>query len=45
MEHVRKVRAEIAENDSVHRFSRALGCDVYLGDAKFASKNEVVVNG
>ena len=35
MERMRKIRAEIAENDSAKRFADKLGCDVYLGNAKF----------
>lgn len=45
MERMRKIRAEISENDSVQRFHKFLGVDVYLGDAKFTGKNEVTVNG
>lgn len=45
MSRMRKIRAQIAENDSVHRFSKILGCDVFLGAAKFVSKNELEVNG
>lgn len=45
MQRMRKIRAEIAENDSVNRFSKGIGCDVFLGAAKFVSKNEVEVNG
>ena len=37
MERMRKIRAHIAENDSANRFSKALGVDVYLGNAKFTS--------
>jgi pyruvate/2-oxoglutarate dehydrogenase complex dihydrolipoamide dehydrogenase (E3) component len=44
MDRVRKIRAEIAENDSVSRFDK-MGCDMFLGHAKFVSKNEVEVNG
>lgn len=45
MERVRKVRAEIAENDSVERFHKFMGVDTYLGNAKFVGKNQVEVNG
>lgn len=45
MERMRKIRAEISENDSVQRFHKFLGVDVYLGEAKFTGKNEVTVNG
>jgi pyruvate/2-oxoglutarate dehydrogenase complex dihydrolipoamide dehydrogenase (E3) component len=45
MERVRKIRAEISENDSVERFHKFLGVDTYLGEAKFIGKNQVQVNG
>jgi pyruvate/2-oxoglutarate dehydrogenase complex dihydrolipoamide dehydrogenase (E3) component len=45
MERMRRIRAEISENDSVERFHRFMGVETYLGDAKFVSKNEVEVNG
>jgi len=45
MSRMRKIRAGIAENDSVQRFSKGIGCDVFLGAAKFVSKNEIEVNG
>lgn len=45
MERMRKIRAEISENDSVQRFHKFLGIDTYLGEAKFTGKNEVTVNG
>jgi pyruvate/2-oxoglutarate dehydrogenase complex dihydrolipoamide dehydrogenase (E3) component len=45
MERMRKIRAQLSENDTVERFNNYLGCDVYLGTAKFLSKNEVEVNG
>ena len=45
MERVRKIRAEISENDSVERFHKFLGVDTFLGEAKFVGKNQVEVNG
>ena len=45
MERMRKIRAEISEMDSAIRFSKFLGCDVYLGDAKFLNPNQVHING
>ena len=45
MERMRKIRAEIAENDSAKRFADKLGVDIYLGNAKFTGANTVEVNG
>ena len=45
MERMRKIRAQISENDSAKRFSSTLGVDVYMGNAKFTAKNKVEVNG
>lgn len=42
---MRKIRAEISENDSANRFSKTLGVDVFLGQAKFLDKNTIEVNG
>lgn len=42
---MRKIRAEISDNDSAERFSKSLGIDVYMGNAKFTGKNSVTVNG
>jgi pyruvate/2-oxoglutarate dehydrogenase complex dihydrolipoamide dehydrogenase (E3) component len=39
MERMRRIRAEISENDSVERFHKFMGVDTYLGDAKFVGKN------
>ena len=39
MERMRKIRAEISENDSVERFQQFLGVDIFLGDARFISAN------
>jgi pyruvate/2-oxoglutarate dehydrogenase complex dihydrolipoamide dehydrogenase (E3) component len=45
MERMRRIRAEIAENDSVERFHKFLGVDTYLGEARFVGPNQVEVNG
>lgn len=45
MERMRKIRAEIAENDSAQRFADKLGCDLYFGNAEFTGPNTVKVNG
>lgn len=45
MERVRRVRAEISDNDSAARYTRKLGVDIYFGYAKFTSENTVEVNG
>lgn len=44
MERMRRLRAAIAPNDSVERFSR-LGVDVYLGEARFTGPTTVEVDG
>jgi pyruvate/2-oxoglutarate dehydrogenase complex dihydrolipoamide dehydrogenase (E3) component len=43
-ERMRRVRAAIAPHDGAERF-RGLGVDVFLGDARFASRNAVDVDG
>ena len=43
MERMRKIRAEISENDSVERF-RKLGVDVFLGSARFVREKAIAVN-
>lgn len=45
MERMRRIRAEISENDSVERFHKFLGVDTFLGEAVFTGKNQVTVNG
>lgn len=45
MERMRRLRADISENDSAERFTKKLGIDVYFGYGKFASDRTVVVNG
>ncbi len=44
MDRVRRLRAEISQNDSVERFTR-LGVDVFLGNAKFIDHRTVDVDG
>jgi pyruvate/2-oxoglutarate dehydrogenase complex dihydrolipoamide dehydrogenase (E3) component len=44
MRRVRRVRAEIAPNDSVQRFA-ALGVDVFLGHGHFTGKRSLEVEG
>lgn len=45
MERMRKIRAEISEMDSAERFSKFIGIDLFLGNAKFTGKNQITVNG
>jgi pyruvate/2-oxoglutarate dehydrogenase complex dihydrolipoamide dehydrogenase (E3) component len=44
MARMRGLRAQIAENDAVQRF-RALGIDVFLGEARFIAPDRVRVDG
>ncbi len=44
MERLRRLRAQISPNDSAERF-RALGVDVYFGQASFVDSSTVDVNG
>lgn len=44
MERMRKIRAQISENDSAERFSKSMGIDLYLGQASFTDKNTIKVN-
>lgn len=44
MERMRRLRAEISAHDSVQRFS-GLGAQIFLGAARFASRNVVEVDG
>jgi len=43
MERMRAIRAGISDNDSVRRFREDLGVDVYIGSARFAGGDLVVV--
>ncbi len=45
MERMRRIRAGISAHDSVHRFSRELGVDVFLGEGRFAGPDSVSVGG
>jgi pyruvate/2-oxoglutarate dehydrogenase complex dihydrolipoamide dehydrogenase (E3) component len=45
MQRMRKIRAQISENDSAERFQKSLGVDVHLGHAKFTGPNTISVNG
>ncbi len=44
MERMRRLRAELARNDSAERL-RGLGIDVFIGDARFVSPDTVEVEG
>ncbi|MEO6401443.1 MAG: FAD-dependent oxidoreductase, partial [Vicinamibacteria bacterium] len=44
MDRLRRLRAELAENDSIARLS-GLGIDVFLGQARFVARDEVEVDG
>jgi len=44
MDRVRRLRAEISQNDSVERFA-ALGVDIFLGTGKFLDRKTVEVDG
>jgi pyruvate/2-oxoglutarate dehydrogenase complex dihydrolipoamide dehydrogenase (E3) component len=45
MERVRRVRAEISAHDSVWRYHRELGVDVFLGEARFTGRDALAVDG
>ncbi len=45
MERMRRIRAAISFRDSVERFSRELGVDVFLGEGKFTGPDGVDVDG
>ncbi|MFT5442516.1 MAG: pyruvate/2-oxoglutarate dehydrogenase complex dihydrolipoamide dehydrogenase (E3) component, partial [Myxococcota bacterium] len=45
MERLREIRARISVNDSAARFQHELGVDVFIGDGKFISRNQVEVSG
>ena len=44
MARMRKLRARISHTDSAHRY-KSLGVDVYIGQARFAGEDRVVVEG
>ena len=45
MERMRRIRAQISEEDSAVRYRDELGVDVYIGDAHFAGPDTVEVGG
>lgn len=45
MARMRRLRARISANDSVHRFSEEKGVDVYLGEARFSGPDTIEVGG
>lgn len=45
MERMRRVRATISHVDSVARYEKEFGVDIYLGDATFTGPDTVAVNG
>jgi pyruvate/2-oxoglutarate dehydrogenase complex dihydrolipoamide dehydrogenase (E3) component len=45
MERLRRTRAEISVEDSAERYTKELGVDVFLGDAKFTGGDAVEVAG
>ena len=45
MSTMKKIRADISNNDRAKRFTDNYGIDIYFGHAKFTSKNTVEVNG
>ncbi|MAI79320.1 MAG: mercuric reductase [Deltaproteobacteria bacterium] len=44
MNRMRRIRAEIAKNDSVTRFRDELGVDVFLGEGRFIDKKRIEVD-
>jgi pyruvate/2-oxoglutarate dehydrogenase complex dihydrolipoamide dehydrogenase (E3) component len=44
MERMRRLRAQISQNDSVERFV-SLGCHVFLGDGRFVDRHSLEVEG
>jgi len=44
MERMRRLRAELARNDSAERL-RSLGVDVFIGEARFVTRDRVEVDG
>jgi len=45
MERMRRIRAGISFHDSVERFSKELGVDVFIGSGKFTGPDRVEVDG
>ena len=44
MARMRKLRARISHNDSVHRY-KSLGVDVFIGNSRFSGPDSIVVEG
>jgi pyruvate/2-oxoglutarate dehydrogenase complex dihydrolipoamide dehydrogenase (E3) component len=44
MERLRKIRADISDNDSVKRYTEK-GVDVFIGEGKFTGRNTIEVDG
>ncbi len=45
MERMRRLRADLSAHDSLARFSRELKVDVFLGQARFAGRDSIEVDG
>lgn len=45
MERLREVRAKISHHDSATGFQNMYGVDIFMGEAKFIDRSQVVVNG
>ena len=45
MERIRRIRAGISDHDSVERFGKELGIDVFLGQGKFVGRDSIEVEG
>jgi pyruvate/2-oxoglutarate dehydrogenase complex dihydrolipoamide dehydrogenase (E3) component len=45
MERMRRIRARISAEDSAARYRDEIGVDVFLGDARFAGRDVVLVDG
>jgi pyruvate/2-oxoglutarate dehydrogenase complex dihydrolipoamide dehydrogenase (E3) component len=45
MERMRRVRAQISEEDAAKRYSEELGVDIFLGNGRFTSSSTVDVDG
>jgi pyruvate/2-oxoglutarate dehydrogenase complex dihydrolipoamide dehydrogenase (E3) component len=45
MERMRRIRAEISAHDSVERFAKKLGVDVFLGQGRFTGSDTIEVAG
>ena len=45
MARMRRVRAQISQDDAAQRYRDELGVDVYLGEARFTGRDELEVDG